>query len=114
MLVDGFDSPPAVMMPYNPPYYPALLEAAGFAKAKDLVAYYVGRNEFQPERMERLSEHVERRESETGTDAVRLQRERASGLRERRRAQRQPLRPRRRRVGPAALHRRVALHRHGA
>ena len=39
MLVDGFDSPPMVMMTYNPRYYPALMENVGLRKAKDLNAY---------------------------------------------------------------------------
>ena len=39
MLVDGFDTPPTVMMPHNPRHYPDLLEGAGFRKAKDLLAY---------------------------------------------------------------------------
>jgi GNAT superfamily N-acetyltransferase len=39
LLVDGFDTPPVVMMPHNPPYYATLLEAAGLQKAKDLFAY---------------------------------------------------------------------------
>jgi GNAT superfamily N-acetyltransferase len=38
-LVDGFDSPPMVMMPYNPPYYPQFLEQDGWSKAKDAYAY---------------------------------------------------------------------------
>lgn len=38
-LVDGFDSPPMVMMPYNPPYYPEFLEQDGWHKAKDAYAY---------------------------------------------------------------------------
>ncbi len=38
-LVDGFDSPPRVMMPYNPPYYPEFFEAYGGTKAKDAYAY---------------------------------------------------------------------------
>lgn len=38
-LVDGFDSPPFMMMPYNPPYYPQFLEQAGWQKAKDAYAY---------------------------------------------------------------------------
>ena len=38
-LVDGFDSPPLVMMPYNPPYYPEFMEKAGWRKAKDALAY---------------------------------------------------------------------------
>jgi GNAT superfamily N-acetyltransferase len=39
MLVDGFDSPPFVMMTHNPRYYPALVENCGYAKAMDLYAY---------------------------------------------------------------------------
>jgi hypothetical protein len=38
-LVDGFDSPPMVMMPYNPPYYPEFMEQDGWHKAKDAYAY---------------------------------------------------------------------------
>lgn len=38
-LVDGFDSPPMVMMPYNPPYYPEFWERYGWQKAKDAYAY---------------------------------------------------------------------------
>ncbi|MEM8807835.1 MAG: hypothetical protein AAGF01_17585 [Cyanobacteria bacterium P01_G01_bin.38] len=38
-LVDGFDSPPMVMMPYNPPYYGEFVEKAGWQKAKDAYAY---------------------------------------------------------------------------
>ena len=30
LLVDAFDSPPVVMMTYNPPYYPDLIEGQGF------------------------------------------------------------------------------------
>lgn len=41
LLIDGFDSAPAVMMPYNPTYYPQLLEGSGYVKAKDLLAYLV-------------------------------------------------------------------------
>src|SRR5713101_4237886 len=29
LLVEGFDRPPAVLMPYNPPYYQILIERAG-------------------------------------------------------------------------------------
>jgi len=38
-LVDGFDSPPMVMMPYNPSYYSDLMEQDGWYKAKDAYAY---------------------------------------------------------------------------
>jgi GNAT superfamily N-acetyltransferase len=39
MLIDGFDADPMIMMTYNPPYYPVLMERAGLQKAKDLYAY---------------------------------------------------------------------------
>ena len=39
LLIDGFDSDPMVMMTYNPPYYPALMDQVGLRKAKDLFAY---------------------------------------------------------------------------
>ncbi len=39
LLAEGFDSPPVIMMPYNPPYYLQLLEKAGFSKSKDLLAF---------------------------------------------------------------------------
>ncbi|RJL33657.1 N-acetyltransferase [Bailinhaonella thermotolerans] len=39
MLVDGFDRRPAVLMPYNPPYYPLLLAECGFGAAMDLWAW---------------------------------------------------------------------------
>lgn len=44
LLVDGFDSDPFVMMPYNPPYYASLFEGVGLRKANDLLAY-VGRHD---------------------------------------------------------------------
>jgi GNAT superfamily N-acetyltransferase len=39
LLVDGFGAPPTVLSPYNPPHYAALLEAAGYAGARDFHAY---------------------------------------------------------------------------
>jgi GNAT superfamily N-acetyltransferase len=41
LLTDGFDSPPSIMMPYNPPYYIDLVTAYGFAPAMKLFAYWV-------------------------------------------------------------------------
>jgi len=38
-LLEGFDSPPMIMMPYTPPYYMELMEQCGLTKAKDLYAY---------------------------------------------------------------------------
>jgi GNAT superfamily N-acetyltransferase len=39
LLVDGFDTPPMVMMGHDPAYVPAQVEAQGYAKAKDVYAY---------------------------------------------------------------------------
>jgi ribosomal protein S18 acetylase RimI-like enzyme len=38
-LLDGHDSPPVFMAPYNPPYYHRLVLDQGYAKVKDLLAY---------------------------------------------------------------------------
>jgi hypothetical protein len=40
LLIEGFDTPPRVMMNHHPPYYAALLESWGLAKAKDLYAWW--------------------------------------------------------------------------
>lgn len=45
VLIDGFDTPPVFMMGHNPPYYQRLVEAAGFEKAKDLLAYWLPHNQ---------------------------------------------------------------------
>jgi hypothetical protein len=44
LLIDGFNCPPCFLMTYNRPYYAALLEAYGFAKAQDLYAYEMDMN----------------------------------------------------------------------
>lgn len=38
-LADGFDSPPMIMMPYNPAYYLEFMDKGGWHKAKDAYAY---------------------------------------------------------------------------
>ena len=40
LLVEGFDGPPVVMMPYNPRWYADLITSYGFSKSKDLLAFY--------------------------------------------------------------------------
>ncbi|MCI0399261.1 MAG: N-acetyltransferase, partial [Chloroflexi bacterium] len=39
-LIEGFDQPPVILMTYNPRYYVEYLEAAGFTKAMDLLAWH--------------------------------------------------------------------------
>jgi GNAT superfamily N-acetyltransferase len=64
LLVDGFDTPPVVMMTYNPRRYVDLLEGCGYRKAKDIVAYYLDNPE-PPERVVRAAEALARRKGVT-------------------------------------------------
>lgn len=47
LLVQGFDEAPAVLCPYNPPYYAELLEGIGYQKEIDWFGYRFDRR-FQP------------------------------------------------------------------
>jgi len=51
-LLEGFDSPPAVMMPYNPRYYLGLMEGCGLVKAKDLYAFNMNRDHRTAEKVD--------------------------------------------------------------
>lgn len=55
LLVEGFDSPPAIMMPHNPPWYSELLLGYGFAPCMRLWAYRAQRSEPIPERLTRAA-----------------------------------------------------------
>ena len=39
LLIDGFDTPPVVMMPHGKPAYQAMIEGQGFKKATDMYAF---------------------------------------------------------------------------
>jgi len=68
LLVEGFDTPPALMMPHNPRYYISLVERAGFTKAKDLWVYQGGTEERYvpvPERLARGTELIRQRQGIT-------------------------------------------------
>jgi GNAT superfamily N-acetyltransferase len=60
LLVEGFDTPAALMMPHNPPFYAALVERAGLRKAKDLLAYRRAADEL-PERLVAAADVLARR-----------------------------------------------------
>jgi len=55
LLVEGFDTPPVLMMTYNPPYYPALYESAGLTPRKDLFAYRIDVDHSRLARFDRLA-----------------------------------------------------------
>jgi len=60
MLLEGFDSSPMLMMPYNPPYYHDLMEGNGLSKAKDLYAYIVDVPEELPDKILRVAQIAEK------------------------------------------------------
>lgn len=61
LLVEGFDSIPAIMMPYNYPYYADLIEKAGFVKAKDLLAFKRSKDDQFSERFLKVCARCEKR-----------------------------------------------------
>ena len=62
LLVDGFESSPRLMMPYNPSYYSSLLEGFGLKKAMDLYAYFVEQSTFFKDRLPRITERLVKKE----------------------------------------------------
>jgi hypothetical protein len=62
LLTRGYDSPPAVMMPYNPPYYRDLVEGYGFSPVMALWAYRAeDRDGTIPERLTQGVDRARRR-----------------------------------------------------
>jgi len=54
-LIQGFDSPPKVMMTYNQRYLPELLNKFGFKKAMDLFAYRITQEMPIPDRVKQIT-----------------------------------------------------------
>jgi GNAT superfamily N-acetyltransferase len=61
LLIEGFGRPPALMMTYNPPSYPRLIEGAGYSKVKDLHAYISPVHGASLKRLQRLAERTRSR-----------------------------------------------------
>lgn len=55
LLVEGFDSPPAIMMPYNPPFYEEAVLASGYRRVEDLLAWHLRREDCRFERVEKVA-----------------------------------------------------------
>ena len=64
LLVDGFDSPPVMMMTYNPRYYAELLEGQGLRKVKDLLAFWFPLEEKPLARLTKIGERFRKRSPE--------------------------------------------------
>ncbi len=62
LLVDGFDTPPTLMMAHNPKYYQKFIEKYGFTKAMDLWAYCLDANTMSmSERVIRVVDRLKQR-----------------------------------------------------
>lgn len=63
LVVEGFEPPPVILAPYNPPYYNDLLAAFGMVKANDLLVYVIdARDHYEvPERILLLTDKVRQR-----------------------------------------------------
>ena len=59
LLVKGFEHRPALGIPYHPPYYATLLEAAGFSPAGDTLSGYMHRSIQFPEKIDKVSQAVQ-------------------------------------------------------
>ena len=56
LLVDGFDTPPMIMMPHNHRWYAGLLEQQGYAGVRDMYAYRVNPDFTVPRVMQSLAD----------------------------------------------------------
>ena len=61
LLVEGFRTPPYVLMGHARQWYGAAVEAQGYVGAKDLLAYQVRPDFEAPRVMERLASRVSQR-----------------------------------------------------
>ncbi|MFO7891271.1 MAG: N-acetyltransferase [bacterium] len=61
-LTNAFNSPPVIMMPYNPSYYIKFAEKFGFNKAMDLYAYYIDNNKKIPDKLVKVVKIVRKKE----------------------------------------------------
>ena len=61
MLIKGFEHRPAFGIPYNPAYYPDLVELIGFETQSDIVSGSLGTNISFPEKIHKVSELVQQR-----------------------------------------------------
>jgi GNAT superfamily N-acetyltransferase len=63
VLLDAFERDPGINMPYNPPWYDALLQGAGLQKAKDLIQWGLSLSDPIPPRVVRIAKKLREREN---------------------------------------------------
>jgi hypothetical protein len=65
LLVDKYDDAPQIMMTYNPPYYASHIEAHGYKKTMDLLAYNVDAHFTMPKIIMDIAERTEKKSKVT-------------------------------------------------
>lgn len=70
LLVDGYDSPPVLMMTYNPPYYADLVASSGLTRAKDLFAFQIAVAEAPARRLQRFRDKFAARNPRVSLRAI--------------------------------------------
>jgi GNAT superfamily N-acetyltransferase len=58
LLVDGFDTPPLIMMTHNPPYYVKLIEQYGFRPSQNMFAFRSNATDGLPEHVLSMAREV--------------------------------------------------------
>jgi hypothetical protein len=59
LLIEGFDTPPMIFMAHDPRYAAGRIEALGYAKAKDVIAYLLDVQKGFPDRVNRMIRRAE-------------------------------------------------------
>ena len=60
-LLNDYENPPVIQIPYNPSYYPKLIESAGFIKEEDHFAYIMDERANLSEKVLKVAEYAKRR-----------------------------------------------------
>jgi GNAT superfamily N-acetyltransferase len=62
LLVEGFEHPPTLLTPHNPPYYRRLVEGWGFEKAIDFYAWWLANPRHAMDRLGRLAAALKKKQ----------------------------------------------------
>ncbi len=63
IMIEGFDTPPSLGIPYTHRAYPEFLERFGLTKLKDILAWALDVSRPMPDRMQRIARRIETRET---------------------------------------------------
>ncbi len=75
LLIDGFDSPPFLLMPHDPPWIGPMIEAYGLAKGRDAYAYRLRTRDGLTEKLKRFFERAPEKLKIRGVDLKRWDQE---------------------------------------